>query len=277
MSGAGNDFIVIDNRSGVVMPKNQQQLARILCHRRFGIGADGILLLNTSQKADFEMVYLNSDGSFGTMCGNGGRCIARFAHGKGIVGRTTSFEAFGYIYNATIDEEAVKLSMKNPEREQTDIKVPLYDLVTTAHFIDTGSPHAIVFVEDLGLNHVNEVDILNIGPSIRQHKVFGPEGANVNFVEMINFNTIKMRTYERGVEDETLACGTGAVASAIISNHLRRISKPVNVQTRGGTTLAISFEQENDKITNVVLSGGADIVYRGNIVVDLETMKVISK
>ncbi len=277
MSGAGNDFVVIDNRSGVVTTKNQKELARVLCRRRFGIGADGVLLLNTSEKAEFEMVYINSDGSSGAMCGNGGRCIARFAYSKGIAGRMMTFDAFGYIYHATVDEEVVKLSMKNPDREKTNIRVPLDKIETTAHFLDTGSPHSIVFVEDLKLGHVEEVDVKNLGPSIRNHAVFGSEGTNVDFVEVINDNTIKMRTYERGVEEETLACGTGAVASAIISNHIRKVKQPVNIITRGGETLMVSYEQEGDKIVNVILEGRADIIFRGNVVIELEIMKITSK
>ncbi len=277
MSGAGNDFVVIDNRSAAITTEHQRQFARLLCHRKFGIGSDGLILLNTSKEAEFEMVYINSDGSSGAMCGNAGRCIARFAYSKGITGRILTFNALGYLYHATVDEDVVKLSMKNPIRKKTNIKVSLEKIETIAHFIDTGAPHSIVFVEDLKLSHVDEVDIIKLGPLLRNHTIFGPLGTNANFVEVINDNTIKMRTYERGVENETLACGTGAVASAIISNQLRGVEEPVNIITKGGDTLKIHFEKVGDDIKNVLLEGGADIIYRGNINVDMEIMKITSK
>jgi diaminopimelate epimerase len=277
MSGAGNDFVAIDNRSGVIVPEDQPQLARILCHRRLGIGADGLLLLDTSSQAEFEMVYLNSDGSSGAMCGNGGRCIARFAYSKGIVGKSMKFDACDHVYLATVDEDRVILKMKDPSGKKTDLVLTVGEKEIKAHFLDTGSPHSVIFVDDLKVPHVDDVDIKNLGPSIRHHSVFGSEGTNVNFVEVINGNTIKIRTYERGVEDETLACGTGAIASAVISNHLRNVEKPVHVMTRGGEILGITFDQDGEKTVNILLDGKADIIYRGNIVVDLGTMKIVSK
>jgi diaminopimelate epimerase len=277
MSGAGNDFVVIDNRSDVIVPEDQPQLARILCHRRHGIGADGLLLLNTSSQAEFEMVYLNSDGSSGAMCGNGGRCIARFAHSKGIAGKSMKFDACNHVYLATVDEDRVILKMKDPAGEKTNLTLSIGEKEIKAHFLDTGSPHAIIFIDDLKVPHVDDVDIKNLGPSIRHHSVFGSEGANVNFVEVINGNTIKIRTYERGVEDETLACGTGAIASAVISNHLRGVEKPVHVMTRGSEILGVNFDQDGEKYVNIHLDGKADIVYRGNVIIELGTMKILSK
>jgi diaminopimelate epimerase len=277
MSGAGNDFVAIDNRTGVIVPEDQTQLARILCNRRSGIGADGLLLLNTSSQAEFEMVYLNPDGSSGAMCGNGGRCIARFAYSKGIAGKSMKFDACNHVYLATVDEDRVVLKMKNPSGEKTDLVLTVGKRVIKAHFLDTGSPHAVIFADDLELLHVDDVDMKNLGPSIRHHPVFGTEGANVNFVEVIDANTIKIRTYERGVEDETLACGTGAIASAVMANHLRAVEKPVKVMTRGGEVLCISFDREDEKAVNILLDGKSDIVYRGNIVVELDTMKILHK
>jgi diaminopimelate epimerase len=277
MSGAGNDFIAIDNRSGVIVPEDLPQLTRLLCHRRLGIGADGLLLLNTSSQTEFEMVYFNSDGSSGSMCGNGGRCIARFAYSKGIAGKSMKFDACNHTYLATVDEDRVVLTMKEPIGEKTDILLTIGQNEIKAHFLDTGSPHAVVFLDDLKVPHVDDVDLKNIGSSIRHHQVFGSEGTNVNFVEVIDDNTIEIRTFERGVEDETLACGTGAIASAVITNHLRGVKKPVKVITRGGEILCVDFDRHDEKTVNIRLDGKADIVYRGNIVVELETMKILHK
>jgi diaminopimelate epimerase len=277
MSGAGNDFIAIDNRSGIIVPEDQPQLARNLCHRRLGIGADGLLLLNTSSQTEFEMVYLNSDGSSRTMCGNGGRCIARFAYSKGITGKSMRFDACNTVYSATVEDDNVVLTMKDSSGEKTDVALTVGEKEIKAHFLDTGSPHAVVFIEDLQTSSIDQVDVRTIGPQIRHHAVFSPDGVNVNFVEVIDHNTIRIRTFERGVEDETLACGTGAIASSVIANRLRGVKKPVHVITRGGEILDVSFDQEGEKTGNILLRGKADIVYRGNVIVELSTMKILSK
>jgi diaminopimelate epimerase len=249
--GTGNDFVMIDNRSNN-FPKENTQLVALLCDRRFGIGADGLILLDTDTVTDFKMVYYNSDGNPSSMCGNGGRCLVAFAKKLKVIQNETTFIATDGVHYATInDDNIVSLQMI----DVADIKnTPEYS------FLNTGSPHHVQLVSDLEQYNVKEN-----GASIRYSKLYGKEGSNVNFVNKINEDTFSLRTYERGVEDETLACGTGATAVAIAMNATGETeSNAININVEGGK-LAVSFDKVNGKYTNVFLKGPAEFVFKGTI------------
>ncbi len=258
MCGAGNDFVVIDNMKSW-LKVSQSNLAKVACSRRFGVGADGLLILEPSTKADFTMRYYNADGSYGGMCGNGGRCIARFAFDKGISGSNLSFEALDYLYSAEVVESSVKLKMKPVT---TFILNHLRSTVAnrfSVHFIDTGSPHAVVEVPAL-----DELDVPRLGRELRYNEAFSPDGCNVNFVKIMpGKNAIMIRTYERGVEEETLACGTGSVASAIIVSETHGLRSPVNVLVRSGELLKVCFDKMANSYHNISLEGSAYIIFDG--------------
>lgn len=247
--GTGNDFIMVDNRD-LFFPKDNIYLVHKLCDRHFGIGADGLILLENDAEGDFKMVYYNADGNEGSMCGNGGRCIVAFAHKLGVFENETTFNAVDGLHFAKIENGIVSLQMI----DVADIQVHS-DYV----FADTGSPHHIQLVED-----VNEYPVFSEGKRIR-NTVYGTSGSNVNFVEQINTNTFKVRTYERGVEDETLACGTGVTAVAIAMHKTgKTISNSVNLPVEGGI-LKVTFDVDNNTYTNVFLKGAALFVFKGTI------------
>ncbi len=245
--GTGNDFIILDNRLNY-FPKNDTNLVSRLCDRRFGIGADGLLLLENDKSADFRMVYFNSDGKPGTMCGNGGRCLVAFAHSLGIIGDTTSFSASDGLHHASISGDQVSLSM-------SDVKE--VSKKRNAFFLDTGSPHHVQVVKDL-----QEFEVFKEGRRIR-YGIYGEKGSNINFVEQEGPSTFAVRTYERGVEDETYSCGTGVTAVAI-AMHFAGYTKSAEVQirTRGGD-LKISFLPKGKGYEQVVLQGPATFVFKG--------------
>jgi diaminopimelate epimerase len=222
--GHGNDFIIIDNRVLKLDKLQQSRFAISLCHRIFGIGADGIIFIENSEKFSYRWSYFNKDGSHAEMCGNGARCVAYIANMLDITSEKHTCEIDGQIIEANINKNFVSISLKNP----TDIKLnlDLADLDIHCHFTKVGVPHCVVFVDDL-----NNIDINNMGHKIRNHKLFQPEGVNVNFVNIINNESLNIRTYERGVEAETYSCGTGAVASAYVSFKLGLISNKVYVKT----------------------------------------------
>jgi diaminopimelate epimerase len=247
--GAGNDFIIIDNREEVFNPSDNELIKR-LCDRRFGIGADGLILICTSEKHDFQMKYFNSDGFEGSMCGNGGRCSAAFSIKNGIAPLKLSFEAVDGIHRAEADKDIIRLGMNDVNET---------GLINGNFFINTGSPHYIVFSEN-----VSNLDVNTEGSKLRWSDKFSPGGTNVNFVEKEK-NGIFVRTFERGVEEETLSCGTGVTASAIasvLSGHFD--TSPVSVRTKGGN-LSVSFNISGKKITDIVLSGPAEFVFEGVI------------
>jgi diaminopimelate epimerase len=255
MSGAGNDFIVIDNRQGLFKLTNEQ--VRAMCIRRTGIGADGLILVESSEMTDFRMNYHNADGFPGSMCGNGGRCAVYFAWLIGIrpTGSRYTFEASTDRYEAEVTgEESVRLHMLPPSDFRNSFQVGAW----SCHYVNTGSPHAIVYTESL-----DKLDVFTEGGALRHRKDFFPEGTNVNFLEVTAPDGISVRTFERGVEDETLACGTGAVASALMSYRLGKItSSLVRVKVRSGDTLMVGF---NDTMDEIYLEGPARVVYRGTI------------
>ena len=249
--GTGNDFVMIDNRSNT-FPKENTQLVAHLCDRRFGIGADGLILLDTDATTDFRMVYYNSDGNLSSMCGNGGRCLVAFAKKLNVIQNETTFMATDGLHYATVGADGiVSLQM---------IDVAEIKNTQDYSFLNTGSPHHVQIVEDL--QHFN---VKENGAAIRYGNLYGQAGSNINFVKKIDETTFSLRTYERGVEDETLACGTGATAVAIAMNATGQTnSNEINLNVEGGK-LAVSFDKVNEKYTNVFLKGPAEFVFKGTI------------
>ena len=249
--GTGNDFVMIDNRSNFFPKENIQLIAR-LCDRRFGIGGDGLILLENDIETDFKMVYYNSDGNQSSMCGNGGRCLVAFAKKLNVIQNSTTFTATDGVHHASIaDSGNVSLQMI----DVVDIKITS-DYV----FMNTGSPHHIELVDDLEHYNVKES-----GARIRYGELYGKQGSNINFVKKIDETTFSLRTYERGVEDETLACGTGATAVAIAMNVLGETkANSIDLNVEGGK-LIVSFDEIEGKFTNVFLKGPAEFVFKGTI------------
>lgn len=249
--GTGNDFVMIDNRLGI-FPKDNTKLIAHLCDRRFGIGGDGLILLENDPETDFKMVYFNSDGNQSTMCGNGGRCLVAFAKKLQVIQNETTFNAVDGLHHASVDQnEIVSLQM-----------IDVNSINTTANysFLNTGSPHHVQIVEDL-----ENYNVKDNGAAIRYGDLYGKEGSNINFVKKINDTTFSLRTYERGVEDETLACGTGATAAAIAMNATGETdATSINLNVEGGK-LIVSFDKEDNIYTNVFLKGPAEFVFEGTI------------
>lgn len=248
--GTGNDFVIIDDRQQT-FPASQELIAR-LCHRRFGIGADGLILLRSHPDRDFEMVYFNADGAEGSMCGNGGRCTVRFAHDLGLFPQETHFLAVDGEHRATASETEIALEMT----DVTGMKQHPNHV-----FLNTGSPHVVKLVED-----VESLDVVAEGRKIRYDEAFAPGGTNVNFIQPIGENTLFVRTYERGVEDETYSCGTGVTAAALVAHRQLGMSSPVHIRTLGGD-LRVAFQQHNGGYTGIQLIGPAIRVYSGQITV----------
>ncbi|EAR01548.1 diaminopimelate epimerase [Maribacter sp. HTCC2170] len=247
--GTGNDFVMIDNRSKLFPKENINLIAR-LCDRRFGIGADGLILLENDETVDFKMVYFNSDGNQSSMCGNGGRCLVAFANYLGMISKETVFRAIDGLHEATITNGVVNLKMNNVD----EIVVK-----PSSFFLDTGSPHHVQLVKDLGSFQVFEE-----GKKIR-YGVYGQEGSNINFVESTGKATFAVRTYERGVEDETLSCGTGVTAVAIAMHKAKKVdSNVIDITTKGGA-LQVMFLEEFNKYSNVRLIGPAKQVFKGEM------------
>lgn len=248
--GTGNDFVIIDNRQHVFDKENTKLVAQ-LCDRRFGIGADGLILLENDATTDFKMVYYNSDGNQSTMCGNGGRCLVAFAKEIGVIKDKTTFMAIDGVHHAEIDNGIVKLQMQN---------VPEVEEHQSHTFLDTGSPHHVEL-----RNAVNDIDIQTEGSKIRYGVPYNEEGSNVNFVEKVDGDTFLVRTYERGVEGETFSCGTGVTAVGIAMNYIGETEKNlVNLKTKGGD-LKVSFNRTNDEFKDVWLIGPATMVYKGEV------------
>lgn len=264
MSGAGNDFIVVDNRNGIISDASRFSIKA--CHRRFGIGADGVLLLESSKNADFQMKYYNADGSNAGMCGNGGRCLSKFAFDNKIVSTNSfQFEGFGHIYEtARLSDTIYRLKMKDPFNLILDQQIQTKEHLITANYLNTGTDHSVIFVlENNRIKNLSTEDVVHTGKEIRYHKVYQPMGTNVNFVRLIDSTSIEIRTYERGVEDETLACGTGSVASALISSIKFGLTSPINVKVRSGEILNVSFDRAGHNFTNVYLEGSAVNTFSG--------------
>ncbi len=248
--GTGNDFVMIDNRQELFDKSDTKRIA-FLCDRRFGIGADGLILLEKHKKFHFKMVYYNADGNESTMCGNGGRCLVAFAKQLGIISNKATFEAIDGIHFAEIKNGLVKLQMQD---------VAIIEKHDHHVFLNTGSPHHVQFEE-----HIKDFDIKSKGSKIRYGSPYNAEGSNVNFVKKIEDATYAVRTYERGVEDETLSCGTGVTAVALAMNYLGETNQNlVKLQTQGGE-LQVTFIKEGDTYKNVCLIGPATFVFKGEI------------
>lgn len=245
--GTGNDFVLIDNRDGF-FPKKDTALIAKICHRRFGVGADGLILLEKHSSEDFEMVYYNSDGNLSSMCGNGGRCISHFAKFLGIISENTSFEATDGLHLASVKDDWVALKMAD---------VTMIDVSRDHVFLNTGSPHHITMVSSL-----QDYDVVNEGRKIR-NTIYGKKGSNVNFVEQKDDSLFSVRTYERGVEEETLSCGTGVTAVAIAMYETGRTKKSnITLNTPGGQ-LQVKFNKCAAGYNNVYLEGPAIQVFSG--------------
>ncbi len=248
--GTGNDFVLIDDRDGT-FPASNQALIENLCHRRFGIGADGLILLQNDPDYDFRMVYFNADGAEGSMCGNGGRCIVRFAHDLGLFESETRFRAVDGEHVAVVCEEDIFLKMGAVSGIEDREGVA---------FLNTGSPHVVRFVDDL-----ESLDVVAEGRAVRYSSPFQPKGTNVNYVQVLDDNTVFVRTYERGVEDETYSCGTGVTAVALVAHQQRAMLDPIFIKTIGGN-LRVSFNRLADGgFDNIYLIGPAKRVFTGAI------------
>lgn len=259
MNGAGNDFVVLDNRDGS-RSLSDEQIA-LLCNRQRGIGADGLLAVEPSQNGgDFRMRYYNADGGEAEMCGNGARCFARFANDlAGGNLEHLSFETIAGIIGADFVGDEVRIQLSEPFGLSLGADLEVDGQAMTVGSINTGVPHAVVFVEDL-----EGTDIRRFGAAIRYHDHFAPAGTNANFVQVLGPGQISIRTYERGVEDETLACGTGMVACAILHHLNHGVSAPIQVKVRGGETLQVNFqESEGGHFSDVTLLGPAETTFSG--------------
>lgn len=258
MNGAGNDFVLLDNRDRALR-LDGQMIAR-LCDRHRGIGADGVLVVEPAENgADFRMRYYNSDGGEAEMCGNGARCFARFTRRLSGGGDTVSFETIAGPIHAFLEGETIRLNMSTPRDLRLHQTIEAAGENLTVHSVDTGVPHAVVQMADL-----DNVDVQAVGSALRYHPHFAPKGTNVNFVETSAHGAAhRIRTYERGVEGETLACGTGVVAAAIILHEVAGASVPVRLVVKGGDTLEVSFTKTDAGYTEVLLSGPADFVFDG--------------
>ncbi|HIJ89542.1 MAG: diaminopimelate epimerase [Desulfobulbaceae bacterium] len=260
MSGTGNDFILIDHRAPFLPKEEMPAFARAVCERRVSAGADGLIFIEKSETADFRWQFLNGDGSWAEMCGNGARCAARYAHDKGIAPARMRFETVAGLIEAEVTGHSVKLKMTAPTGLRLHEKLLVNGEEQVVHSLNTGVPHAVLFMED-----IRQAPVMEWGRSIRFHEHFQPAGTNVNFVQQQNGNGLIVRTYERGVEGETLACGTGAVSSAIIAGLLGQVRPPVAVTTSGGEQLIIHYSLAGQEIAEVYLEGPAHFIYEGRL------------
>lgn len=260
MNGSGNDFILIDNRNGEIKDDEMSQLVKGASRRRESVGADGVIFVIGSDRYDFAWRYFNADGGEVEMCGNGSRCVSRFAFLKGIAGSRMTFDTLAGPVSSEVNGRMVKVLMPKPKELQIDVGLEMQEGWSTADFMNTGVPHVVVGVDDL-LNY----PVREQGKFIRYHKLFSPGGTNANFMKRVGPDRIEIRTYERGVEDETLACGTGAIASALIASVRWMVSPPVRVRTRGGEELVIHFERDGHFFDQVWLEGSTSIVYQGQL------------
>lgn len=261
MNGAGNDFIVIDNRD--LESSLDTETIEALCDRHRGIGADGLLAVEPSESgADFKFRYYNADGGEAEMCGNGARCFGRFtSHLKDEGADRVTFETIAGTLAAEIVGENVRIAMSDPKDLQLETQTRISGLDATIHFLNTGVPHSVAFVDDL-----ENLDVFHHGRAIRRHEDFAPAGTNANFAKVLAPDHIAIRTYERGVEDETLACGTGMVACALVHHLLTGAPSPIKVDVKGGDTLEIGFVKTGDRtFKDVTLTGPADFVFEGDI------------
>ncbi|MEJ2040482.1 MAG: diaminopimelate epimerase, partial [Desulfosarcinaceae bacterium] len=260
MSGAGNDFIVIDNREGIVSAPDLPAFVARVCRRKMSVGADGLFLLEPSDQADFKWQFFNSDGSVAEMCGNGARCVSRFAWLTGMTGPTLSFETLAGIISATVNGDQVKIRMTDPHDLVLQAELNLSSGLLACSRVNTGVPHVVIEVKD-----IETVDVFGLGREIRRHPDFIPAGTNVNFIAPLDQDLYAIRTYERGVEDETLACGTGNTAAALVLAAKYGLPSPVTFRTRSKSLLKVHFTKDNGSWSDVYLEGDARVVYVGEM------------
>ena len=266
LSGSGNDFILVDNRRGIVAGTRASALAAKICAHRMSVGGDGLILIERSRKADFRWRLFNADGSEAEFSGNGARCAARFAYLKKIAPKRMTFETLAGMIEAEMvvsapgrKPEVVKVRFPDPKGLRLNLSVAVNGTTRQAHFLDTGVPHCVYLVDD-----PDKADIVGVGRPTRYHDLFKPAGANVNFIKVLGPHRIRIRTYERGVEDETLACGTGAVASVVIGTALGKLRPPVDVKTPGGEILSVGFRPSRQPWEGLYLEGPARILFEGS-------------
>ncbi len=272
MSGAGNDFVFIDNKLNPDFSLTPEKIKKI-CDRHFGIGADGVIVIDDGAGYDFIMKYFNADGSTGSLCANGARCSIWFAKTSGrLKTDKANFFSGGKDYTGeVIGEELIKFNLNPPAKIKFNFKVKAFGQLITAHYADTGSPHVVVKISDVQavpntnkfFANIDDFPVHRIGREIRYSQDFAPSGTNVNFVDVVN-NEIMIRTYERGVENETLACGTGSVAAAIICSVTDKLIPPITLKTFGGDKLIVNFEVENQRVKNPSITGPAKIIFSGS-------------
>lgn len=259
MNGAGNDFVIIDHRRKMIPVLEQSGFARKICRRKFSVGADGLILLEEAVNADFQWQFYNADGSVAEMCGNGARCAARFAFEHQIADKKMRFQTVAGIIEAEIlvEGKGVSIKMTPPSDCQFGRMLVIDCQEMTVASVNTGVPHAVIFVDE------KDIPVKEWGKAVRNHSMFGSAGTNANFIRLVEPNLLHVRTYERGVEDETMACGTGAVASAIIAAMMGKVVSPVEVLTSGGDRLRVVFDLLAGTVQNVFLQGPARRIYEG--------------
>ena len=269
--GAQNDFVIVDDRRGELTAEQRRSFTRLISHRRKGAGSDGAIFIDASDTHDFVMAFYNPDGSVGSMCGNGGRCAAMFAYQNGFAGEVMSFEVLGRSYSARIEGKLVTLTFPPPRTIDNEnvLEAPLGE--TTVRFIDTGAPHLVLFAENVAKKtDFADLDVHTIAPWFRHHAMFAPEGVNVNIVRY-QHELLEIRTFEKGVEDETEACGTGAIASAIAVYLRLGVPPPIRLLTHGGDMLEVGFAPDAGYDTSnpmhyakdLYLKGPATLVFEG--------------
>jgi diaminopimelate epimerase len=260
MSGSGNDFIIVDNRKKVVKDNYLPGFISRICRRKMSVGADGFILIEPSDKADFKWRFFNSDGSKAEMCGNGARCAARFAYVNGIAGKNLSFETEAGVVSGQVKEDRAKVKMPDPAEVRLDYNIELKSGPVTVCSVNTGVPHVVVMKQT-----IEDIDVFELGREIRYHEAFAPAGTNVNFICQQNQGQLAIRTYERGVENETLACGTGSIAAALITSCKTKWPSPINLLTRSGESLTIYFKKDSRIFSDIYLEGDARFIYSAQL------------
>lgn len=264
MTGSGNDFILIDNRNGRIDADGCRDLVRMSCRHKLSVGADGLILIEDDPEVDFRWRFFNADGSEAEMCGNGARCAARFAYLNGIVTKERlAFRTMAGVIEAEILEDRVRIQTTAPRELVLNLSLEAEGRTFLAHFVNTGVPHVVVLLDSVA--GLESAEVFRWGRALRYHQHFQPAGTNVNFVAIQDERHLMVRTYERGVEDETLACGTGAIASALIAAAHRSVTSPVQIQTRSQETLTIHFQQQGAEFRDVRLEGAAKVVFEARL------------
>jgi len=261
MSGSGNDFIIIDNRNAILDEAGLPDFIRRVCRRRMSVGADGLILIEASAKADFKWRFFNSDGSRAEMCGNGARCAARFAKLNAIAGSRLRFETETGIIQGQVKGSRARVKMPDPADLRLDYSLDLKQSSVEVNSVNIGVPHVVIIRPDLD----ERLDVVSIGREIRYHETFAPAGTNVNFVSVLEPGKLAIRTYERGVEDETLACGTGSIAAALVAARKLRWESPIHLRTRSGEMLAVYFADRDAGFSDIFLEGDARVIYTGRL------------